>query len=161
MPRKRKDSRDTPVPKDRAYGERQKAIEATSRLSSTQGPGEQMAGMMQQPAPQQDPMAVAQQSQMRTGLLSAPSSRPQVPVTDGLPMGAGANTLQPQQQGPSDVELAVYAKYLPALEILASRDDSTPATRQYVRRLRAMIPPGYLQKMIAQGQPEPTTNQGA
>lgn len=84
-----------------------------------------MAAGLPAPAPTQVPS------------LAEPSSRPDEPVTSGLPMGPGAGpealtAFPADQSGVADL-----ASYLPMLEFIASQPGSSPQTRQLVRRLRA------------------------
>lgn len=69
--------------------------------------------------------------------LSAPSTRPDEPVTAGLGKGgAGLDGLaQAQEQG----DLDRLRRYLPALVEMANRPDATPGFRNYVRLLRARV----------------------
>lgn len=156
MPRKKKD---VPVPRNRPYGERARNEQAVGMIDQGQTPpgGSPPESMPGAPGGHTDPMAVAQQTSLRAGLLGGPSRSPNIPVTDGLPVGPGRGpqALTPQRTGPTELELQMYAKYLPALEVMASRQDSTPGTRSLARRLRSMIPPGYMDRLIAQSRPEP------
>lgn len=73
--------------------------------------------------------------------LSAPSEFPDVPVTDGAAMGAGAGMealTMPQSQD-NDVEKQRLLSYLPALEAAAQSPNSSQAFRNYVRILRANL----------------------
>lgn len=69
--------------------------------------------------------------------LSAPSTRPNEPVTTGLGTGgAGLDGLaQAQEQG----DLDRLRRYLPALVEMANRPDATPGFINYVRLLRARV----------------------
>jgi hypothetical protein len=73
--------------------------------------------------------------------LSEPSTMPDVPVTDGAAMGAGAGMealTMPQEQD-NDVEKQRLLSYLPALEAAAQSPNSSQAFRNYVRILRANL----------------------
>lgn len=73
--------------------------------------------------------------------LSSPSEFPDVPVTDGAAMGAGAGMealTMPQSQD-NDVEKQRLLSYLPALEAAAQSPNSSQAFRNYVRILRANL----------------------
>ena len=75
--------------------------------------------------------------------LDGPSSRPGEPVTAGLPNGAGPgpSSVPPiSPAGPSS-DLLLWQKYLPALELMAARPDSSMEMRQWYRRLRSQMPP--------------------
>lgn len=69
--------------------------------------------------------------------LSEPSTRPNEPVTTGLPMGAGAGPEVLGQALAPDNGLADMLGYLPMLEFIASQPGSSGQMRQLVRRLRA------------------------
>jgi hypothetical protein len=73
--------------------------------------------------------------------FGAPSLRPDEPITAGLPIGGGAGSsvapalpanLSPEQQDR-------LRSYLPVLVVLASQDDVDPATKKFVRQLRAEL----------------------
>jgi hypothetical protein len=69
--------------------------------------------------------------------LADPSTRPNEPVTTGLPLGAGAG---PEALGGAlddDNGLADILSYLPMLEFIASQPGSSGQIRQFVRRVRA------------------------
>lgn len=69
--------------------------------------------------------------------LADPTTRPNEPVTTGLPMGPGAG---PEALGGAlepDNGLNDMLAYLPMLEFIASQPGSSAQTRQLVRRLRA------------------------
>ena len=73
--------------------------------------------------------------------LSEPSTMPDVPVTDGAMMGAGAGMealMLPKEQD-NDVEKQRLLSYLPALEVAAQSPNSSQAFRNYVRILRANL----------------------
>ena len=73
--------------------------------------------------------------------LSSPSEFPDVPITDGAAMGAGAGMealTMPQAQD-NDVEKQRLLSYLPALEAAAQSPNSSQAFRNYVRILRANL----------------------
>lgn len=71
--------------------------------------------------------------------FSAPSGRPDEPVTSGASLGAGPDTsalgLQPGQVDQQDA--AKIAKSLPVLEMLANQPDALPSTRLMVNLLKA------------------------
>lgn len=73
--------------------------------------------------------------------LTAPSTQPDIPVTDGAAIGAGAGVealTLPQEQD-NDVEKQRLLSYLPALEAAAQSPNSSQAFRNYVRILRANL----------------------
>lgn len=73
--------------------------------------------------------------------LTAPSARPDEPVTTGSPTGPGAGpealTLPSNQD--TDEDRARLLSYLPALEVAAQSPNSSQAFRNYVRLLRANL----------------------
>lgn len=73
--------------------------------------------------------------------LTAPSQRPDEPVTTGVPIGPGAGpealTLPSTQD--TDEDRARLLSYLPALEVAAQSPNSSQAFRNYVRLLRANL----------------------
>lgn len=74
--------------------------------------------------------------------LSAPSTRPNEPVQAGLSVGPGPGpesipSLNPATPNP---DLIAFAPYLPALELMTSLPNTSTATRNFVRYLRASIP---------------------
>lgn len=79
--------------------------------------------------------------------LTAPSGRPNEPITEGASFGPGSTLAdlslpQPQPAVPP-VDPKMFTAYLPQLEAIASMPDSNPATRSLVRRLRAALPPDF------------------
>lgn len=73
--------------------------------------------------------------------FGAPSGRPDEPITAGLPTGPGAGSSVPPQ-GPGNLtpeQAARLKSYLPVLVLLASQDDTDPATKKFVRQLRAEL----------------------
>lgn len=73
--------------------------------------------------------------------ITAPTQRPDEPVTTGSPTGPGAGTealMLPSQQD-TDEDRARLISYLPALEAAAQSPNSTQAFRNYVRVLRANL----------------------
>ena len=71
--------------------------------------------------------------------LSAPSMRPNEPITAGVPLGAGpgpeALGLEAMQQTEEDAARARLAAYRPALVYMASRPETSPQTRMFIRQL--------------------------
>ena len=80
-------------------------------------------------------------SQTPVTSMFAPSTRPEEPITTGIPMGAGAgpevlginNNLDTQEDKDRMIS------YLPALEVMAASPTSSQAFRNYVRQLRANL----------------------
>jgi hypothetical protein len=73
--------------------------------------------------------------------LSAPTEQPDVPVTDGAVLGAGAGTeaLMLPTSTDTDSDKQRLLSYLPALEVAAQSPNSSQAFRNYVRILRANL----------------------
>lgn len=70
--------------------------------------------------------------------FGAPTQNPDQPITAGLPMGPGEGSInQPQPPSLSPEQAARLRSYIPTLVLLASQPDASPATKQYVRQLRA------------------------
>lgn len=159
MPRRQKpggysnrtDLQSTPrtlTPRDQGYGARKKfeSAASTPEARSAMGGGGAGAG---QPSPGGDLFAAAlarlQQGGMGgvgAGSLSAPTTRPGEPPTAGLPTGPGAGPeVVPDllSRGPSP-DVRLWQPYMPMLELLASRPDSSSELRQFYRRLRAQMP---------------------
>jgi hypothetical protein len=73
--------------------------------------------------------------------LTEPSQRPNEPVTQGSPLGAGAGPeaiVQPPQP-PSDPDMQMIKDYFPAMELWASQPDSSQGTKDYVNYLRTIL----------------------
>ncbi len=71
--------------------------------------------------------------------LNAESAQPGVPVTDGASLGAGAGVEAMQFSNPDEKSRAKLAAWLPALEHLANRPDSSSNARAMVRRIKATV----------------------
>jgi hypothetical protein len=73
--------------------------------------------------------------------LTAPTEQPDVPVTDGAALGAGAGTeaLMLPTSTDTDSDKQRLLSYLPALEVAAQSPNSSQAFRNYVRILRANL----------------------
>ena len=89
--------------------------------------------------------------------LLQPTARPDEPVTAGLPMGAGPGPEAMQAPAipttPDDYELA---RYLPMLELLADRPNSTAQTRNFVRRMRGSLPANVnMEDVVKHVNPQP------
>lgn len=71
--------------------------------------------------------------------FSAPTNRPDEPVTNGASLGAGAGIsalgMQPGQQEQQDISR--ISQSLPLLEMLANQPDALPSTRVMVNMLKA------------------------
>lgn len=112
----------------------------------TYGQGQEMmqqqqgAPMAQAPSPSAAPQPMASNLPQVTP-LTAPSTRPDEPVTTGIAMGPGAGpealTLPGSQDSNEDKQRLI--SYLPALEAAAQSPNSSQAFRNYVRVLRANL----------------------
>lgn len=69
--------------------------------------------------------------------LSAPTSMPDTPVTDGAAAGAGVGpeAMFGQQVRPDSEEAQAIGKYLPIMVQIADSDGATPAFKKYVREI--------------------------
>lgn len=104
---------------------------------------EQQAGASMAQAP--SPVASATPS-MASNLpqvtpITAPTERPNEPVTTGVAMGPGAGpeALTLPGVGDSNGDKQRLLSYLPALEVAAQSPNSSQAFRNYVRVLRATL----------------------
>lgn len=68
--------------------------------------------------------------------LNAPSTQPDVPVTDGAAMGPGAG-LEALGAPPPDPADERTKMYMPVFEWLANREGSSDAARNLIRQLKA------------------------
>jgi hypothetical protein len=135
-------------PGGRAYGAR-KATEQAIAASPLAGPSVAPAPAGPAPAPpdaggQVDPtaaLAAAQGYSPQGPGLTDPSQNPNEPVTAGLPSGPGVGPEGLAMPDPTQADTQAWATYLPTLEYLASMPGSTASTRNFVRRLRAAMPP--------------------
>jgi hypothetical protein len=78
-------------------------------------------------------------SQTPVTSLYAPSERPNEPITSGIPMGEGPG---PEALGFSNARQAdadIIAKYMPALDAMASAPDSPQSFRIFVRNLQGNL----------------------
>ena len=72
--------------------------------------------------------------------LGAPTTMPGQPVTDGAPMGAGANSIPNlPQQGPVDPDIEMARSYFPILEFWASQPGSSQGTKDYVTYMGTIL----------------------
>jgi len=73
--------------------------------------------------------------------ITAPTERPNEPVTTGIAMGPGAGpeALTLPGAGDSNEDKQRLLSYLPALEVAAQSPNSSQAFRNYVRVLRATL----------------------
>lgn len=69
--------------------------------------------------------------------LNAPSAQPDVPVTDGAAMGAGAGEEALGLVDQREEDLQSLAPYLPVLEFMANQPGASWAMRNTVRKVKA------------------------
>jgi hypothetical protein len=103
------------------------------------GEGQAMMNM-QQAAPM---AASAQQAPAPIVPLNAPSMRPEEPVTAGANAGPGPD-MSSLGLGAKDVAAdenfkATLSSYMPVLTFIASRPNTTPETRNFIKQLRGLI----------------------
>ena len=91
------------------------------------------ASMYKEPTPTEQPLpAVAE--------IGAPTAFPDQPVTDGAPVGAGANSIPNlPQQGPVDPDIEMARSYYPILEFWASQPGSSQGTKDYVTYMGTIL----------------------
>lgn len=103
---------------------------------------EQQAGasMAQAPSPTAAVPSMASNLPQVTP-ITAPTERPQEPVTTGIAMGPGAGpeALTLPGAGDTNEDKQRLLSYLPALEVAAQAPNSSQAFRNYVRVLRATL----------------------
>lgn len=128
----------------------QQAVPLPGTPSLAPPPGAPPAGPSAAPggdnttAPMSDQAALAalQQHDFQPVGLVSPTNRPGEPVTSGLDYGPGAG---PEAMGgmpdPTQQDIQSWRPLLPTLEYLASQPNSTASTRNFVRRLRSLMPP--------------------
>lgn len=102
--------------------------------------GEGQAMMeMQQSAP----MAASAPAPAPIVPLNAPTQRPQEPVTAGANAGPGPDMsslgLGQQDIAADENFKATLSSYMPVLTFIASRPNTTPETRNFIKQLRGML----------------------
>lgn len=128
-------------PPGRAYGARA-AAETALKLVPAAGP--QVDTAAQPPADVGAMLGAAQAYNPGPPLLPQPSVNPGEPVTTGLDTGPGAGSSILAMPDPTKADVQTWRAYLPTLEYLASLPGSTASTRNFVRRLRSVMPPGSI-----------------
>lgn len=136
------------------YGQRQALDRSQQQIPLATGPDappSAVTGGAGAPGRMAAAMQAAQQMEAPTGLFAQPGS-PTADPNVGLPTGPG--------MGPDDLALPqkpvtnddwMMARYLPILESVADQPGASMALRQYVRRVRASLPPQVTQEaLIAQ-----------
>lgn len=129
------DQRSAPVPIKTAPGQTYGDRTAQRR--------QQQAVRMAPPPSSPMPATQAQASSPPPGLLD-PTGSPDTPLTAGAARGPGPGpeALTAFQAGPRITPaIANLARHLPVLELQASRPDATPQFRNFVFRLRSLMPP--------------------
>lgn len=114
-----------------AYGQGQATMQ--------QQQGAKMAGPMPTPTPA--PVSAAPMTEARP--LTAPSDRPNEPITSGVDVGAGPGSeslMMPQQQQESnDPDINLVREVFPIIELWASQVDTSQGTKDYVNYLRTIL----------------------
>jgi hypothetical protein len=105
---------------------------------------EQAAGAPMAKAPQPRPAsASAMMSESPLApvtSITAETMMPDEPVTNGAPVGPGANSVPNLPMGPSeDPDINMIRDYYPMLEFWASQPGTSQATKDYVQYLRTII----------------------
>lgn len=114
---------------DAKYGEQQAFQQAQAAA-----PMAESAGGMGAPAGVQGPDL--------SGIIpmGAPTQNPEEPLMAGMPTGPGAGSqFAPQQPTLNPQDADKLRAYVPTLVLLASQEDASPATKQFVRQLRAEL----------------------
>lgn len=134
----------TPVSGPGKFSERtDKAVSEANRNLPDAGYGEQAAYQQQQAGA---PMAQSNvdfaslfgDPASRVVPLSEPSAQPDVPVTDGAAMGAGAGMEALGLTDQKAADLQSIAPYLPVYEFMANQPGASWAMRNIVRKAKAM-----------------------
>jgi len=72
--------------------------------------------------------------------ITAETMLPNDPITNGAPIGAGADSVPNLPMGPSeDPDINMIRDYYPMLEFWASQPGTSQATKDYVQYLRTII----------------------
>lgn len=72
--------------------------------------------------------------------LTAGTQLPQQPITEGVPIGDGANSIPNLPMGPSeDPDIDMIRNYYPMLEFWAAQPGTSQSTKDYVQYLRTII----------------------
>lgn len=74
--------------------------------------------------------------------LTEPTTRPEEPITAGIPMGPGPGTEAlnlPSQIANQDPDIEMVRRFLPAMEFWASQPGASQATKDYVVYLRGAV----------------------
>lgn len=72
--------------------------------------------------------------------ITAETMDPNDPITNGVPVGPGANSIPGMSSGPTqDPDINMIRDYYPMLEFWASQPGTSQATKDYVQYLRTII----------------------
>ena len=72
--------------------------------------------------------------------ITAETMLPDEPITNGAPIGPGANSVPNLPMGPAeDPDINMIRDYYPMLEFWASQPGTSQATKDYVQYLRTII----------------------
>jgi len=72
--------------------------------------------------------------------ITAETTDPNDPITNGVPVGPGANSIPGMSSGPTqDPDINMIRDYYPMLEFWASQPGTSQATKDYVQYLRTII----------------------
>lgn len=72
--------------------------------------------------------------------ITAETMDPNDPITNGVPIGPGANSIPGLPSGPvEDPDINMIRDYYPMLEFWASQPGTSQATKDYVQYLRTII----------------------
>jgi hypothetical protein len=72
--------------------------------------------------------------------ITAETMDPSDPITNGVPVGPGANSIPGLPSGPvEDPDINMIRDYYPMLEFWASQPGTSQATKDYVQYLRTII----------------------
>ncbi len=72
--------------------------------------------------------------------LTDETGLPGQPITDGIPIGPGANSLNLPPADTDNPDMQLIINSLPILEMWASQPGTTASTKEYVQYLRTIIP---------------------
>lgn len=135
----------TPVSGPGKFSERtDKAVSEANRNLPNAGYGEQAEYQQQlQGAPMGQASGVDFASlfgdpSSRVTPLSEPSTQPDIPVTDGAALGAGAGAEALGLTDQKSADLQSLVPYLPVLEFMANQPGASWAMRNVVRKAKAM-----------------------
>jgi len=98
-------------------------LQSQQKLSKTRGIADNVGGRPSNPATPVTP-------------IYAPTQKPEVPVTDGVDMGAGAGSEALALRQPDDTNFrAAIQSYKPVLAYVADLPNTSPETRAAIRQL--------------------------